>query len=821
MASLIQRSFAAGEIASSLYARADRAAFQTGLKQCRNFIVLRHGGAANRTGSQFIAEVKDSTTRTYLAKFVFNDEQAYLIEAGNGYFRFVREGAPIQVSGVTAWSALTAYVIGDLVVSGGVNYYCILAHTNHVPANATYWYPLTGTIYEIPTPYAAADLPYLQFVQSADVVTITHPSYQPRELRRTGHTSWTLALVTTAPSIAAPANLNATAGTAGALTYAYKVTAAKTETYEESEASASDSVSCAVPTAAAPNTLTWDAVSGAAEYDVYLDKDGNGVFGYAGTATSNSFNDPGIEPDLSETPPVVRRLFETSGNFPATATYYQQRRLFAGTDNEPETAQASRIGFYSNFGITSPLQEDDAVKFRTAGRKVQRVRHLIEIDGLVMLTSGGEWTIAGDPNNGGALTPTAINPEQRTHYGASRVQPMVVGKSIIYIQERGNLVRDFRYDPNAGGFDGPELSLNSAHLVDDKIIERADFAQIPHSIAWFIRNDGVMLGLTYIRQEGDVEVAAWHRHDTDGLYEDVCVIPEFNTEDAPYVIVKRTIGGVTKRYIERFPKRRAEDIRINALFSDSYLTYNGINDTAVTMTPTSAGGGWTVDDEITVTRSAAGFTAGDLGNAIVFLDADTQEVFRVNIETYTSTTVVKGRPSKTVPADTSDAVYRSVATTRWARAVDDVSGLTHLEGKTVSILADGNVLQQQTVTAGAIALGRPYSVIHAGLPITADFETLDLDVVNGQIRDRTKLVKAISLLVDASRGVMAGPDADHLNEYKNDLADQYGRAPELMSRVIELPLSCTWENTGRVLVRQTDPLPLTILAAIPTGEIGG
>jgi hypothetical protein len=186
VANVVQRSFAAGELAPELYARTDQVKYATGLRTCRNFLVQKHGGVANRPGTRFIAEVKDSSKAVRLLRFVFNASQTYVLELGDHYARFYQNGGRVTVAGVPAWSNATNYVIGDLVVSGGVNYYCVQAHINHVPPNATYWYALTGVIYEIPTPWGTADLPDLDYAQSADVVTLVHPSYPPQELKRFG-----------------------------------------------------------------------------------------------------------------------------------------------------------------------------------------------------------------------------------------------------------------------------------------------------------------------------------------------------------------------------------------------------------------------------------------------------------------------------------------------------------------------------------------------------------------------------------------------------------------------------------------------------------
>src|SRR5438132_13222346 len=122
----MQRAFAFGEIGPTLYGGADSGIYQRALAACRNFIVMRHGGVANRPGTEYVTAVKDSTVKTYLLKFVYNSTDTYIIEAGQLYFRFHRLGAPVLVSGVAAWSGATNYVVGALVVQGGINYYCLL-----------------------------------------------------------------------------------------------------------------------------------------------------------------------------------------------------------------------------------------------------------------------------------------------------------------------------------------------------------------------------------------------------------------------------------------------------------------------------------------------------------------------------------------------------------------------------------------------------------------------------------------------------------------------------------------------------------------------
>ena len=233
MTAISQRSFSGGELSPSLYARTDIAKYVTSLRTQRNQITLRGGGSSNRPGTKFVIETKDSSKASRLIPFIFNSAQTYVLEFGDQYMRVHRNGANIEVSGVGAWGAGPTYVIGDLVVDGGVNYYCILGHNNQQPPNVTYWYALTDDIYEIPTSYLEADLFTLEYKQSADVITIDHPSYDPQELSRTADTTWVLANASFVPGVVTPTTV-AVAGTGGATPYTYHVTALDPDTGEES-----------------------------------------------------------------------------------------------------------------------------------------------------------------------------------------------------------------------------------------------------------------------------------------------------------------------------------------------------------------------------------------------------------------------------------------------------------------------------------------------------------------------------------------------------------------------------------------------------------
>lgn len=718
MATYPQSSFTSGELAPALHRRPDLARYITGLKTCRNYFVHPEGGASNRAGFEFVVEVKDSTKKTRVIDFAFNTLQAYALEVGDQYLRVVKDGGQMLLpSAPAAWADTTVYSKTDHVSQSGTNYYCLQDHTsvaaNDQPGTGTnwtdFWYALTTDIVEIPTPYLEAELFDLQYVQSADVITITHPNHPPAELSRFDHHLWSLDVISFAPTISAPTGLAGTGGTAPS--YNYVVTAISEETGEESVASAS----------AANNedlgVLSWNAVTGAEFYAIYKEK--NGVYGFIGTAEGLSFTDEKIIPELDDTPPRERDLFTGAGNYPSTAMYHEQRLGFANTTTKPQTIWLSQTANFHNFNVSSPLKADDAITLRIDAAQVNSIQHLVSLTDLLVMTAGAEHKITSGDN---AFAFENLRRLPQSYRGSSYLRPVVIGSTVIFVQARGSHVRDLEYQLENDGYRGNSISILSNHLFRKHTLVDWAYAQEVDSIIWAVRDDGVLLGLTYMKEH---EVQAWHRHDTAGLFESVCSIPE-GQEDAVYVVVQRTINSVTKRYIERQHTRQFSDVT-ECFFVDSGLTYSG------------------------------------------------------------------------VPNDT-------------------ISGLGHLEGETVSILADGNVHPPLTVASGAITLDYEASVIHIGLPYQADLHTLEPPIEGTASKPKTANKLTVGVL--ESRGMWAGPNEDYLEEIAQRQDELWGDPIALKTGYFELSIQSDFDNYGQVLIRQIDPLPITVLSIIPDYDVG-
>ena len=674
----LQRSFAGGEVSPEMFGRIDDSKYQSGLAKCRNFVTKPQGPAENRAGFQFVRAVKDSTKKVRLIPFTYSTTQTMVIEVGAGYFRF--------------------HTLGATLMNGGVPY-------------------------EIANPFAEADLFDLDFVQSADVLTLTHPNYAPRELRRVGALNWQLTTIAFTPAIATPTGVGAAPNaTDTTYTYNYVVTAIAADGYSESAASGAVTCTNNLFTTGRWNTISWGAVSGASRYNVY--KLQGGLYGYIGQTTGLSIVDDNIAPDLGKTPPNYETVFSAAGDYPAAVSYFEQRRCFAGTINKPQNIWMTRSGTESAMCYSLPIRDDDRIAFRVAAREANTIRHIVPLTQLLLLTSSAEWRVTSV--NSDAITPNTISVRPQSYVGASNVQPVIINNSLIYGAARGGHVRELGYSWQANGFITGDLSLRAAHLFDTFDVVDMTYAKAPQPLVWFISTSGKLLGLTYVPEQ---QIGAWHQHDTDGVFESCTVVAE-GSEDVLYCVIRRTIGGNSVRYVERMASRQFTD-QADAFFVDCGLTYSG------------------------------------------------------------------------APATT-------------------ISGLTHLEGKTVSILADGAVHPQRVVTGGAITLDQAASKVQIGLPITADLQTLPMAAqIDGSFgQGRYKNVNKVWLRVYRSSGIFVGPDAGNLTEAKQRTTEPYGTAPALKSEEIQVLLTPSWADSGQIFVRQSDPLPLSIVSMTAEVALG-
>lgn len=492
--------------------------------------------------------------------------------------------------------------------------------------------------------------------------------------------------------------------------------------------------------------------------------------------------------------------------YPAEVEFFGGRLVFASTADQPQTVWMSKIGNYIDFGKTIPSVDDDAITATINARQVNRVKDLVPLAELILMTTGGEWKTTGGQDD--VLTPTTVGFKPQSYHGSAELSALVIGNTALFVQNRGYVVRDIGYSFEADGYQGNDLTVFASHLTEGKPIVEWEYQQIPYSTVWAVRSDGVLLALTYMR---DQSVVGWTPMEIDGFVESVTVIPE-GGEDAVYVVVRRTVGGADKRYIERLATRLVTDVR-EGKFLDSHLTYDGRNKTATTMTAT--GTNWSVGQAVTLTASAPTFAAGDLDDVIV-LGYAAQQNARLRITTFTSATQVTAQVVTPIPT-----ALRGAATTDWGFARDTLSGLAHLNGRTVGVLADGFVQDDRVVTAGSITLDSPGVLVTVGLRYVSDLETLEINVPGGATtRMQNKLIKRLGIIVQDTRGVFAGPSFDKLEEWEPRTSESMVLPPDVQNGCLQVWITGSWAERGRVCIRQADPLPAAILGVIPDTSMG-
>lgn len=834
MSSMTQPSFAGGVVSPSVAGRVDLDLYQNSLAVGINFIVQRTGGIANRPGYEFVGSVINGALKYRLIPFSFNTEQNYVLELGELTMRVIKDGA---------------YVLDG-----------------------------TGMPVQVATPWYVADVFRLQITQSADVMWVTHPAYPTQRISRSSHSDWTIAPYDLAPPPFQGGNGDKTvtayaSGATGTIT----ITASE-PVFVDSDVGAWFSLDIAdygslIPWASDTVFSVGDYCYSDQKIYKAIDKftygsagytnwrtggsqpihtegaawDGQGAYQSGDTGTSYNIGfkwqyvckgfglgkitavsgdglTAAIEVVEEFPPPVIGpdnasykwalSAFGPGTGYPAAVAFYQQRLSLANTLAQPQTLWMSRTNVYNDHGASRPTEDDDAVSFTIGSRQVNEIRHIVPLQVLLLLTSGGEFKVTGGSN--GVITPASPVVDQQGARGSSYVSPLVIGSTALYVQEKGSVVRDLGYQYSSDSFTGDDLSVRASHYFDGYTITDWAYCQVPWSAVFAVRNDGKLLCLTYMREQ---QVIAWTMLETSGAVESVAVIGE-GDEDVLYLSIRRQVGGQTVRYVERMHSRWFTD-RADAFFVDSGLTYDGRNtgSTTVTITAPDYGEG----APLTATFTAEFLESTHVGKVIHVTDPDVSDpdsphkVMRLLIEEVVSPNIATCVAQRDVPAS-----LRNVPSMNWGIGVFRVAGLDHLEGETVAILGDGAVKTPKKVTDGAVSLDYSAVVIHAGLPYRAIAQTLDLytQLQGESMRSKRRSISKVSLLCEASAGVKIGPSVDKVVTAKQRDYQFYDQTAGLRTGIIDATYPGGWDKSGRITILQDDPLPLTVLSVTPEFSIG-
>lgn len=586
----MQPSFTGGEISGDVASRVDLDKYQLALLQAENAGIRPYGGVHKRSGLIYCGETKYSDKKALLVRFGFSVEVSYMLEIGDKYIRVWRDGRYLGIE------IATPFEQADLTDLRFVQSIDVLYITSGS-------YPVKKLMRYSETDWRLADidwiLPPYNEINSDEANTITPSAisgtitltavkdtfnavmvgdWMNIQQRITGKTISATAAsttVTTAPIMVGDTWKVITHGTwTGSAVIEISTDNGATWLQERKYTSNNDynpTESGQVEEYSLMRlVITTSSGSCTADLSAYPYTH-NGHIKITGVTNARTATAEVIKAlgSISATADWKWGAWSKANGYPYCTTFFQDRLVFGGSDKNPQRVWMSRSGDYENFGVekeSGSVTDDSSISADLLSLRSYKINHIDAGNDLIILTEGNEWTISGSET----VTPSSITPRNQQNYGSSDCLPIRVGNRVIYVQRRGSIVRDMGYAYDTDSYGGADLTLLAKHLIKGKEILYSAFAQEPDSTIYFVRDDGVLLCLTYIMEQ---KVYAWSHIVTDGIIEAVMTGQQGNN-DTVYVIVQRTINGTIKRYIEKFDIDRDSSAQQDYIMMDSAKIYN-------------------------------------------------------------------------------------------------------------------------------------------------------------------------------------------------------------------------------------------------------
>jgi hypothetical protein len=602
-------------------------------------------------------------------------------------------------------------------------------------------------VFRVGSPYNGVELEELDHEQQSDTMYLAHIDHTPGRLTRTAHDAWTFADVAFGPKLLPPSTVTVEVNTpntdsenGGAAFFPqnarYAVTAVDEDGYESRWTGAGITAYNDLSLKRNFNFIEWGAVAGAASYKVYK-ADNSSFYGYIGSTNVLEFVDDNIGPDLSTAPPEAYNPFEGAGNYPSTVTFFEQRLLFGRSRNSPNAIWGSRSAEFENFDQSIPLRADDSIALAANAGQVNAINQLVSTTSLLALTSDSLFRIDSVAEGGYLTASPPATVRRQIGRGSSRLNPLVIDNVVFYAPSVGSGVRSLNYKFEVDGLTSDDVTIFSPHFFDDMHIVSWCYAQEPRSIVWAVRSDGKLLAFTWEQAQ---QVWGWTLCETDGFVLSCCSVPE-DGEDRVYLVVRRTIAGVDRTFIERMAASRWNDVA-DCCFLDCAVSY---------------------DYE------------------------EPRSTFR---------------------------------------------NLWHLEGRTVWGLVDGFVVKDLLVENGQVTLPPSAGAVRKatfGLPYDVNIQTMPVMFQGGAGTNaaRKQQPGEIVLHLRDSRNILAGAGRENgtlpaeLYEIKPRGDEPWGEVDALKDGKYLMDSPNVVSGQASVYVKQTDPLPLTLLGIYLDPIIGG
>jgi hypothetical protein len=843
-----QPDFSAGEIAPKFYGRHDLQITYKGARRVRNFIVEAAGGVFFRPGFYYAAQTKNNQP-AWLYKFRFIDSASFTLEFTQNAIRFYRNNGQVRfaaqnITGITqanpavvTYSGADTFANGDSVLLGNISGMTNLNDNEYIVANVNVGantfelagvnstafpaYTSGGTIekvMEIVTTYATADLEALKFAQEKNALYIAHPLYPPKKLTYTSPTSWTFAdhspirktrqnaQVISAVTLANPA----------VLTYTGSDSFTNGDTVFINSATGMTEINEREFTIAAVNT-------GANTFQL-VGLDSSGYAAYTGG---------GIVRKVSS----AAAPFLSAGTYPGAVGFYDRRLFYGGSTNEPNTLFVSNAGNLDDFTLQIDLspgakpEANEGIEYQIYG--AAKIEWLAGTDKFLTIGATNDvlFATSGIDN---IVTPSSLAIKPTNSYGVDDVNPIGRGSLLYYLQGDKSTMRSFEYSLEQDRYVPVNRNEISEHLTYEGI-SQFDYVEGSNDILWAVREDGKLVGMTTSSTES---ISGWHLHSTDGDFKSVCSQTRPHDDGQLWACVKRTINGVDRYNVEYmadtivYPMREdfftGDEAADKAAFAratyeaqkqyvylDSAVTYDGSVFATQAVTP-----GATTGTGIVFTAAGSVFTADMVGSEIIRKSVTGYETGVALITAYSSPTSVT---CTIVEAFNS---VTAIPAGEWYITTNAVGGLMHLEGKTVSVVADGGQHPQVVVTGGVVTLERQASVFHIGLPYTGEVETNELEGggTTGVSQTKPKSLYEVGLRFLNSMYVRYGTNRYRLNQIEARTANmQMDRPPLPFTGDIKVKYTNetvdardgTWSKSKRVIFVQDVPFPCYIQLVVP------
>ena len=568
----IQPAFTTGEISYDVANRVDLEKYKSALLRAKNAIIRPYGAVCRRAGSEFMGEALYSDKDAILVRFARDADNGDLLEFGDKYIRVWHNG---KDSGKIIDAPFTQAMLKKLrfaqsadtlfICSGDLPVYALIRDGGYSWTGG--WklmpYEFTHMYFENEDDYSSATVtPSSTFGSSVDVTAYSrfvHSQLKGAHIQIAHHMPAesvkvqfekkdTQQVLTSVPVYVGKQWKVTTAGIwTGDVILEYRYSS--NNVWREFRRYSSDKNFNATESGTVEEEmyLRISVQASGESLTVTLTRlpyvhDGEAVIN---SCSASTLNVSVIKPFGATT---TTKLFSISPwdkarGYPRTCCFYQDRLVLAGTKAYPHKMWLSRTGDYANLSVEKAggqVTDDSAVALSLISREMYNILHLVPAQDLIVLTDGNEWIVPGDK----PITPKTAQVKTQTMRGSAECEPVYIGNRLVYVQARGATVRDMGYSYESDNYNGIDLTLLAKHLVQGHSIVTAAYAQEPDSVLYMVRDDGVLLCLTLIREQ---DVYGWSHWTTDGKYLWVETVQE-NGEESVYVIVERN----GKRCIERF-----------------------------------------------------------------------------------------------------------------------------------------------------------------------------------------------------------------------------------------------------------------------------